>query len=655
MMKKTSLFFAFCFLLCSAFAQWSTNANTPNMVAGFTGEQSIPKIAVTSDGHTYISRFDNNGGGYKVYLQLFTPDGYAVWTDPNGVLVSDHSQMTWITDYDMTVDSDGNAIVIFQDIRTAGVNNVVIYKISQTGTFLWGADGIALSSDTNIAFSNMSPVVFNSNDNSTYAAWQRYPETGYTTTVMQRLSAEGQKLWGENGIIVSALSASISWPQFIQSDADNVLLKYYYDTGTFPGLTRILYVAKYNTSGQRQWNTLMTDAGGYNAWQQTIPFLPDGSGGAIMAWYDDRENDWDYDVYCQRVDVSGAISMPADGALIVQDSVNQQFYPKLAVDPVNQQIFAFFRITDANQNLSGMGRQLLNYSGVMQWGNMGATQIEPSTTYVSVAGAYYTPQGAVCVYELGESVYAYCIRNGAYGWQNWPVAVSLLAGSNDDFVIDTHPDSWAVVAWSKGMSDMDIYAMRLNPKGTIGPEYLAPRDLTATLVPPADVTLTWVAPSLYVLPINYIVYMDNVLYQTLAGNVTTCPVPDLPLGEHQFYVIARYSGDHDSQASNIVTVIIVTNDDQLVPVIPVIIRVQPNPFSSAVSLSYALDKASSHCRISVFDLRGRLIGSLDADSGRGTHSIDLTNIFAKDLSAGIYFIRLETESTIRTVKTLRIK
>ena len=166
-MKNVFAYLIASLLLSGLCAQWSVDAQNPNLIAGFPAEQVMPKVAVCENGNTYICRFDNNGGSYKVYLNLLAVDGTPVGTTPQGVLISEHNQMTWLTEYDLTVDNDGNAVIVFQDIRNSGVNNVVAYKISPEEAFLWGPDGIALSADTNPDFGNMSPVVFNSNDNKT--------------------------------------------------------------------------------------------------------------------------------------------------------------------------------------------------------------------------------------------------------------------------------------------------------------------------------------------------------------------------------------------------------------------------------------------------------------------------------------------------------
>jgi hypothetical protein len=651
-MKKTILLFAALSLLTAVFAQWSTDPAFPNLIAGFPAEQVIPKVAVHTNGNVYICRFDNNGGSYNVYLNLLSPQGVPLWTDPNGLLVSNHTQMSWLTDYDMDVDNDGNAVIVFQDIRNAGVNNVVAYKISPTGTFLWGADGVAVTTDTDINYSNMSPTVFNAADNSTYVAWQRLGTT--TASGINRLSSTGQKLWGEYGILLSPMEGSYTWPQVTQSDGDNILLKYYHDTGPFWAPNRHVYVMKFSPEGTQLWSSSITEAGGLPAWQQVIPFESDGAGGAILAWYEDREVDMDNDVYCQRVTAAGAITMGEDGALMSVDPSNQQYYPKLAVDTVNQQVFAYFRITDANQNSAGISRQLLDYSGTRLWGETAPIIVNLSDADANPVAAYYTPQGAICLYAHGDNLLATCWRSsGVMGW-NADTTLASTAGTKFHFDFGAHPDYWSVLAWEQGTSDMDIYAMRVNSNGTPGIESPAPRNLTATLVPPNTVQLAWQAPSQYILPDSYYVYMNDELGQVVNGDVLSYEFTNLFGGTYSYYVIARY-GDYYSVPSETVQVIIVANDDGLIPPFVPNISLTPNPFPRNALLRFNLDKGDHNARIGVFDLKGRKLAEWDLTGLSGDQELALS---AEDLDLpgnGIYLIRVQTNSGTRVIKAVHVR
>lgn len=636
------------------FSAWSTDPMAPNLIAGFTGEQVIPKVAITPSGNTYICRFDNSSGGYLVYLNYLSYNGDPLWEQAQGLLVSANPSMSWLTDYDMTVDNDGNAVIVFQDIRNAGVNNVFAYKISPTGEFLWGQNGIAMSMDTSTEYSNMSPTVFNSADNSTYVAWQRMAST--SAVVINRISPEGQKLWGDSGITLTAMQGSYTWPQVIQSEANDILLKYYHDSGPFWAPTRHIYVARYVPEGTRLWTATVSNAGGLPAWQQMIPFEADGSGGGILAWYEDRENDQDQDVYVQRVNAAGAVTMTANGSLMSVDSTHQQYYPKLAVDPVGQYIYAFFRVTNGNQDQYGMARQLLDYAGVPQWGATAPMIFPISGTDVNCIGAFYGQYGAVCVYQYGNGLlYTDAWRaSGVSGWIGGPTQLAGTVVSKLHYDLASHPGEWAVLGWEQGMSDQDIYAMRINANGTLGAEYPAPNGLTAAFVPPGSVMLNWDAASPYMLPENIYVFMDGELAQVFPGDVTGCQLDDLSVGEHSFFLRARYAGDHYSADSNVATTTVVSADDAvLIPVISSAV-VYPNPFRSDAVLRVTLNKPVANAILTIYDIRGRKLMRQSLPMRKGANTWDLSNAREVMLRSGVYLLRIDLDGERRFIRMTRV-
>jgi hypothetical protein len=78
----------------------------------------------------------------------------------------------------------------------------------------------------------------------------------------------------------------------------------------------------------------------------------------------------------------------------------------------------------------------------------------------------------------------------------------------------------------------------------------------------------------------------------------------------------------------------------------------PNPFSKETSITYSVP-FQSHVSVSLYDVSGRQIMNLvnsDHQPGHYTLTID-----AKDLRAGIYFIRLKTQSTTLSHKCMVIK
>ena len=135
MKKLLTLFVLNGLMITSILAQWSTDPHVNLSINSATGEQVLPKHATCANGNTYVSWFSLENSNYNVRLQLLDVYGNKLWND-TGLLVSTHTSMSWITDYDLTVDNENCAILVFQDIRNT-YNNVYAYKISPAREFLW--------------------------------------------------------------------------------------------------------------------------------------------------------------------------------------------------------------------------------------------------------------------------------------------------------------------------------------------------------------------------------------------------------------------------------------------------------------------------------------------------------------------------------------
>ena len=199
---KRMFFFALItmFVLVNSFntvcAQWSSDPllNTP--VSVFSGEQTVPKLAVTPAGDSYLAWYDNRNGNYDIYMQYLNQDGEPQWTQ-NGIAISTHQQDTWVTDFDLAIDSSGNAIVAFNDIRDGGDWDVYVYKISSAGVLLWGNDGISISPANNTNF-EAAPKIVQTKAGNTVITW--FTEESGQAIRMQKISDAGSKLWGDDGV-----------------------------------------------------------------------------------------------------------------------------------------------------------------------------------------------------------------------------------------------------------------------------------------------------------------------------------------------------------------------------------------------------------------------------------------------------------------------
>jgi hypothetical protein len=80
-----------------------------------------------------------------------------------------------------------------------------------------------------------------------------------------------------------------------------------------------------------------------------------------------------------------------------------------------------------------------------------------------------------------------------------------------------------------------------------------------------------------------------------------------------------------------------------------LIEVSPNPFTIETTIKYMLEK-EEYTKISVFDSNGNLVDLLvDAVQPKGAYSIKFNR---KSLSAGVYFIQIQSHSTTLVTKLI---
>ncbi|KQC06318.1 MAG: hypothetical protein APR54_01845 [Candidatus Cloacimonas sp. SDB] len=481
-MKVLKLMFLLsaCLITSTLAAQWSEYPDSNTAVSILAGSQALPKIGLGPEGDVYIGFFSNETGNYDVRLQRYDASGYAQWQD-NGILVSDNPSMTWITDWDMAVDQDNNAILAFQDIRT-GNNDVFAYSISPDGEFNWGEDGLQLSEGT--AF-DVSPKIAITTNNNALITWQ-----ADDVVIMQKISPGGDLLWGENGITLSGAN-TYSWPQPLAIDNDEIILKFFEDSGVFPATTRHVLAQRFDLDGNPVWDdyTIISNSGGISVWTQIFSMVEDGNNGFFIAWNDDRDMDMDNNSFVQHINAEGEALFAANGVAVATTVNRERFYPELIFNAAQQELMVFWKNTDSAQNNTGLAGQKFNLDGEYIWGNNGLDIIALSTNSIGLIGAKSSPYGNIIFFDEAQGGVNSMIRailldhDGNYVWD--PLAVTLCSVDSQKLhsVAGDFANNQWIAAWEDTRNDAgDIYAQNISFMGELGPvETLAGISGTVTI------------------------------------------------------------------------------------------------------------------------------------------------------------------------------
>ena len=472
-------------------AQWPANPANNLAICTSNGEQTVPKVAATSDGGCFVAWYDHRGTNYDVYIQYLDPAGVPQLGN-NGLLVSNHTQDTWITDWDMAVDQNDHAILAINDIRAGGDWDIYGYSVSTDGTFNWGIDGITLS---NNAYFEPTPQVMTANDGNIYFAWQQETDDGYVINVY-KVSPAGQDMWIPATITLSS-EFGLSIPRLAPTNDGGFLLQYLVAQGGGFPTPNHLYIQRFNASGVPQWETAgvgLNVAGGFGF--APLPNLvSDGNNGAVSFWYDSRT--MQNHVYLERINGLGNVSWTRDGVLA--STANElQTSPAIAFNPATSNTTVFYQTSNTGQTASGLGAQLFNAAGERQWTDNGIALVPLSTQQQYLLQAFPQSDGTAVVvyleYVAGSAVNALlkAIKLDDQGSMVWGSTATVLAStpsSKGHLAASVRPNGTVVAAWHDDRNgNPDIFIQNVNPDGTFGSPVVQP-DPTIDITSPVSDTI----------------------------------------------------------------------------------------------------------------------------------------------------------------------
>ncbi|MBK7369355.1 MAG: hypothetical protein IPJ04_16090 [Candidatus Eisenbacteria bacterium] len=195
--------------------------------------------------------------------------------------------------------------------------------------------------------------------------------------------------------------------------------------------------------------------------------VPDGSGGAYIAWRDERSL---VGAYLQRVNGSGVEQWTPDGNLL-NPALSMADRPALATDGQGGVIAAWSDDRDGFLN-ARVRVQRFSPAGTALW-STGGVAVCPATAAQSYASMDADGVGGCVVAwrdgRTGASVDVYAQRVGADGLRRWTdaaVAVSVAANDQDFPVLRSDGKGGACIAWFDARSgNYDIFAQRLSAIG----------------------------------------------------------------------------------------------------------------------------------------------------------------------------------------------
>ena len=295
-----------------------------------------------------------------LYAQRISSTGVPLWTS-NGVVVCNAALYQYHAR--MISDGAGGAIITWADYRSGSTHDVYAQRINSSGTSLWTANGVVVSS---AAGDQWIPNLVSDGAGGAIIAWNDFRTPANSGDMYaQKLNSSGVAQWTANGVAVSTALQDQTLPHLASDGANGAIISW---RDSRPGSTSDIYAQRVLTTGSTSWTAngvaVCTSPGN----QDADVIISDGANGAIIAWRDGRSGTHT-DIYAQRFTAAGSPLWAANG-LVICNQANDQFGISMIPDG-NQG--AFIAWTDARtsptnndvyaQHLGGPGTLLWAFQG----------------------------------------------------------------------------------------------------------------------------------------------------------------------------------------------------------------------------------------------------------------------------------------------------
>jgi hypothetical protein len=454
---------------------WSPDPSSNLLIAGRSGEEAQARILPISDGGFYVSWFDNTDGGYDVRLQRLDVNGRALWAQ-NGILVADRS-FSWTTDYGFAVDTDGHAVLSFQCCEQDGPDErLVVARVTPEGELAWPAPGVSITTAGNTAAVSRLTAT---DDGNTVVAWMNGVGEGRA----QKLAPDGTPVWAAGGVVIAGPGSASRFIADVQPGINGDAIVSWSNQPTF--LTRVLYAQKLaSADGSARWGTgvRVSDSGNLQA-GNFPPFIPDGQGGAVFAYYDNTGVT--FDVRVQHLDGDGVRRFGNDGVIATLDTSRNHVAPAGTFDAATGDTYVAW-IDDWTSNMQAwhaLRVQRIDANGARQWGDHGIEMVAPAIATtgenaLSMPVVLVAPEGVVVAWATGNPAVTshpiraqYLDRDGVALWPE-PVAIKTSPTLSARLTGATSTAGYMAFVWSdspdNNASGNDVKGQNLHYDGSLG-------------------------------------------------------------------------------------------------------------------------------------------------------------------------------------------
>jgi hypothetical protein len=310
------------------------------------------------------------------------------------------------------------------------------------------------------------PVAAPDNNSGVIVAWID-ERNGYPSRDIyaQRISgSDGSRLWSSSDVAVCTAPGEQVLHSMIPDGSGGAIIAWYDDRD---GGNRDIYAQRLDSLGAALWTPEGVCVCGDPSQQSGLQMTSDGSGGAIFTWYDNRNGT--SDIFAQRIDAAGGVDWQTDGVAVCSSS-SYESDPVIAGDGEGGACIAW---NDQRNGLMDVYAQRLDSNGANIWTadgiavtsdgddqNMPQILRSGSGHYFISWNDHRTGGKDLRLQKLDQ--------DGTALWAQDGVIVCSAGYFFGDRLV-TDGSGGAIAAWHTDRNgNYDIYAARVFPDGSLG-------------------------------------------------------------------------------------------------------------------------------------------------------------------------------------------
>lgn len=268
----------------------------------------------------------------------------------------------------------------------------------------------------------------------------------------------------ENTAICTA-SGQQSFPQIVSDSAGGVII-------TWEDARNVhfdIYAQRIDAHGNVLWTKDGVPICTAPENQSKPKIISDGTGGAIITWFDIRSGKSNSDIYAQHINAEGKL-LWTDNGMPICTEVNAQNSPCIATDGDGGAIIIW---QDYRTNYADLYAQRINKNGELLWTENGALVCGASGAQGAPVAVDDGTGGVVVVWHDFRRSYAdiYAQRvdgSGKILWEKRGVALCTALGHESFPVLIGNGAEGAIIAWVDTRNgNNDIFAQQVDGNGTV--------------------------------------------------------------------------------------------------------------------------------------------------------------------------------------------